>query len=328
MEKRDIGSGGLTGSALGLGCMSLTGAYGPADRTESIGTLRRAVDAGITVFDTADIYGGFAGERLLGEALADRRDEVLFVTKAGGAELADDGSMIGGACGRPEYVRVAVDRALKHLGTDRIDLFLQHRVDPAVPVEETFGALAEAVAAGKLRYVGISEAAPATIRRAHAVTPLAAVETEYSLFTRDVETNGVLAATRELGIGFIASSPLGRGMLTGAAVTPPGPDDLRSSMPRFAPGNIEHNERLAAELAVIAASVELTPAQLALAWLLTVAPDVVAVPGTRRSRHLAENATAAGVRLTAETLRAIEAAVPAGVAAGARRSPFDVDIQE
>jgi aryl-alcohol dehydrogenase-like predicted oxidoreductase len=330
METRNIGSGGLTGSALGLGLMGLTGTYGAADHTESVGTLRRAADLGITVFDTADSYGGFAGERLLGEALADRRDQVLFVTKAGGAELADDGSMIGGAVGRPEYVRVAVDRALRHLGTDRIDLFLQHRVDPAVPVEETFGALAEAVAAGKIRQVGISEAAPATIRRAHAVVPLAAVETEYSLFTRDVETNGVLATTRELGIGFLASSPLGRGMLTGAdaAVTPAAADDLRSSMPRFAPGNIEHNRRLVTELAAIAASAGLSAAQLALAWLLTVAPDVVALPGTRRSRHLAENVTAAGVRLSPETLRAIEDAVPAGVVAGARRSPFDVDIQE
>jgi aryl-alcohol dehydrogenase-like predicted oxidoreductase len=328
MEKRAIGALGLTASEVGLGCMSLTGAYGPADRGESIATVRRAIDLGVTIFDTADVYGPFTGERLLGEALAGRRDDVAIVTKFGGRELDDDGTVVGGVCGRPDYVRRSVDRSLRHLGTDRIDLLLQHRVDPAVPVEETFGAVGEMVTAGKIRYAGISEASAATVRRAHAAWPLSAVETEYSLFSRDVERTGVLAVVRELGIGFLAYAPLGRGLLSGAVRSADEvAGNLRAGFPRFEAGRLEHNIGLVEGLAPIAARLGLTTGQLALAWLLTAAPDVVAVPGTRRAAHLAEN-VAAAVRLDPETSRAVEAAVPASAASGGRTSPADADIQE
>jgi len=328
MDKRAIGRTGLTSSALGLGCMSLTQAYGPADERESADVLRAAADLGVTLFDTADVYGPFTGERLVGAALADRRDEIVLVTKFGGAELADDGTVLGGACGRPDYVRHSVDRSLRHLGTDRIDLFLQHRVDPRVPVEETFGALGELVAAGKIRHVGISEARPGTIRRAHAVTPLTAVESEYSLFSRDVEDDGVLTTTRELGIGFLAYAPLGRGLLAGSVRSVEQVDGtLRAGYPRFQSQNLANNVALRDGLTPIAQPLGLTVGQLALAWLLTTAPDVVAVPGTRRIAHLTENVAAAETTLDAATVGAIEAAVPVSGILGDRRSPDDRDIE-
>jgi aryl-alcohol dehydrogenase-like predicted oxidoreductase len=323
MDQRTLGN--LTASAIGLGTMGLTGSYGPADYDESIATVRRAADLGITLFDTSEAYGPFTAERLLGEALKDRRDRVSLVTKFGIIELDDDGSQVGGACGRPDYVRHSVDRSLQNLGTDRIDLYLQHRLDPRVPVEETFGALGELVQAGKIRHVGLSEVSPATIRRAHAVVPLTAVETEYSLFARDVETNGVLATTRELGIGFLAYAPLGRGMLTGAVTI--GDGDLRNFYPRFEAGNLESNLRVVDKLTSIAKPLGLTVAQLALAWLLTAAPDAVPVPGTRGSAHVAENVTAAGVRLDTATRQAVEAAAPPSAIAGSRLSPADPDIE-
>lgn len=305
--------------------MGMTGSYGPVDRGESIATIRRAAEFGITIFDTSEGYGPFTGEQMLGEALKDRRDEITLATKFGGAELADDGSALGQACGRPEYVRHAVDRSLRHLGTDHIDLSLYHRIDPRVPVEDTVGALAELVKAGKIRHLGLSEVSPATIRRAHAVAPLTAVETEYSLFARDVETDGVLATARELGIGFLAYAPLGRGMLTGAVHV--GESDLRNYFPRFQAGNLDANLDVARRLTAIAEPRGLTAAQLALAWLLTAAPDVVPVPGTRRSDHLAQNVTAAGVRLDAATMHEVEAAVPAAEIAGPRLSPADVNVE-
>lgn len=328
MDTRSLGSAGLTSSAIGLGCMSFTQAYGPTDQQTATTVLHAAIDLGVTLFDTADVYGPFTGERLVGAALAGRRDEIVLVTKFGGAELDDDGTVLGGACGRPDYVRHSVDRALRNLGTDRIDLLLQHRVDRGVPVEETFGALGELVRAGKLRHVGISEARPDTIRRAHAVTPLAAVETEYSLFSRDIETDGVLATIRELGVGLLAYAPLGRGMLAGSVRSADQIDGtLRAGFPRFSPDNLATNLALRDTLEPIAAARGVTVGQLALAWLLHRAPEVVPVPGTRRIEHLTENVAAAGLTLDEPTLQAIEQAVPAGHVAGDRVSPADRDIE-
>lgn len=330
MKTRTIGAHGLAASALGLGTMEFTGAYGPADELESIDTVRRAIDLGITLFDTADVYGPFTGERLVGKALRERRDDVVIATKFGGAEVADDGTVVGGPNGRPEYVRLSVDRSLRNLGVDHIDLYLQHRVDPLVPVEDTFGALAELVKEGKLRYLGLSEAAPATIRRAHSSAPLTAVETEYSLFSRQVETNGVLETTRALGIGFLAYSPLGRGFLAGAVRSTDqiAATDLRAHFPRFEAANLQQNLRPLTQLEHIAADAGITLPRLALGWLLARAEDVVPLAGTRNAAHLEENVLAVGQELDEEVLRAAEAAVADGAIAGDRRSPMDAAIED
>lgn len=329
LETRRLGAQGLLVSAIGLGCMGMTGAYGQADETESIATINKALDIGINMFDTADVYDSFANEKLVGRALAGRRDQAIVATKFGGAELDDNGIAVGGANGRPEYVRTCVERSLRHLGTDRIDLYYQHRVDPRVPVEETFGALGDLVTAGKVRYLGISEARPDTIRRAHATAPLSAVESEYSLFARDMETNGVLETTRELGIGFVAYAPLGRGFLAGAVQSEAslGENDLRRAFPRFSEQSLAHNMPLLERIEKIASGHQTTTSSLALAWVLAQGPGIVAIPGARRRSHLMANAQSAQTPLDDATLQALLEAVAPDEIAGTRTSPYDADIE-
>jgi aryl-alcohol dehydrogenase-like predicted oxidoreductase len=322
MDTRALGQQGLTVSAQGLGCMGMSAWYGAFDDAESTATLHRALDLGITLLDTADVYGPLTNERLLSGVLAERRDEIMLATKFGN-ELDDEGVRTGGNNGRPEYVRKSVDGSLQRLGIDVIDLYYQHRVDPDTPVEETFGALGELVAAGKVRYVGISEAAPDTIRRAHATHPLTAVQTEYSLFTRDVEDDGVLATVRELGIGFVPYSPLGRGFLSGKyrSVDDFEDGDFRRTSPRFQGENFTRNLEVLDRVVAIAEDKGVTPSQLALAWVLAQGEDVVPIPGTRRIANLEENAAAVDITLTPAELASIEAAAPVGVAAGERYAP-------
>ncbi|WP_229924530.1 aldo/keto reductase [Streptomyces sulfonofaciens] len=326
---RSVGSQGLVSSAEGLGCMGLTGSYGAADEDESVRTVQRAIELGVTMFDTADHYGAFSGERLLGRALSGRRDAVVVATKFGGAEMDDEGRTIGGANGRPEYVRASVERSLRNLDTDRIDLYYQHRVDPRVPVEETFGALGELVAAGKVRYLGISEVRPDTIVRAHATAPLSAVESEYSLFARDMESNGVLETVRRLGIGFVAYAPLGRGFLTGGVRSADSlaEQDLRRIYPRFQKENLDSNLALVERIGQIAAGLGVSSAQLALAWVLAQGDDIFAIPGTRTRRHLEENVAAASVALDVPTLRALGSLVEDVQLFGDRVSAMDTGIQ-
>jgi len=322
MDTRTLGSQGLTVSAEGLGCMGMSAWYGAFDDAESTATLHRALDLGITLLDTADVYGPLTNERLLSGVLATRRDEIVLATKFGN-ELGADGTRTGGVNGRPDYIRSSVDGSLQRLGIDTIDLYYQHRVDPQTPVEETFGALGELVAAGKVRYVGISEAAPETIRRAHATHPLTAVQTEYSLFTRDVEDDGVLATVRELGIGFVPYSPLGRGFLSGKyrSIDDFSDDDFRRTSPRFQGENFAKNLEVLDRVVGIAQAKGVTPSQLALAWVLAQGEDVVPIPGTRRIVNLEENAAAVDITLTAEELAAIADAAPVGVTAGERYAP-------
>jgi aryl-alcohol dehydrogenase-like predicted oxidoreductase len=298
--------------------MGMSEYYGPRDEDESIATIHRALDLGITFFDTADAYGPFTNEELVGRALAGRRDQVVIATKFGNQRAAD-GSRLG-VNGRPEYVRSACDASLGRLGVDHIDLYYQHRVDPATPIEETVGAMAELVTAGKVRHLGLSEAAPATIRRAHAVHPITALQTEWSLWTRDPETDGVLATVRELGIGFVAYSPLGRGFLSGAIRSPEdlAGDDFRRFNPRFQGDNFTKNLQLVARVEEIAAAKGVTPSQLALAWVLAQGPDVVPIPGTKRRSYLEENAAADDIVLTAEELERIDEVLPPGSGAGDR----------
>jgi aryl-alcohol dehydrogenase-like predicted oxidoreductase len=316
--------GGLQVSELGLGCMGMSEFYGATDDDTSIATIRRALDLGVTLLDTADMYGPFTNERLVGKAIAGRRDEVVLATKFGNVRR-EDGSR-GGVDGRPEYVRHAVDASLERLGVDHIDLYYQHRVDRTTPVEETWGALAELVAAGKVRHLGISEAAPETIRRAHAVHPVTAVQTEWSLWTRDVEDDGVLAMVRELGIGFVAYSPLGRGFLSGQirSVDDLAEDDFRRVNPRFQGGNLDRNLELVDKVTALAAEKAVTPGQLAIAWVLAQGDDVVPIPGTKRIAYLEENLGAAGVELTADDLRQIDEVAPKGVALGDRYADMSV----
>jgi len=304
-------------SAVGLGCMGMSEFYGTADEDEAIATIHRALDLGVTFLDTADMYGPFTNEQLVGRAIAGRRDEVVLATKFGN-ERRPDGGWIG-INGRPEYVRVACDASLRRLGVDHIDLYYQHRVDLGTPIEETVGAMAELVEAGKVRHLGLSEAAPATIRRAHAVHPIAALQTEYSLWTRDPEDE-VLATVRELGIGFVAYSPLGRGFLTGAikAIDDLPEDDYRRRSPRLQPENFQHNLDLVARVEEIAAEKGVTPGQLALAWVLAQGDDIVPIPGTKRVRYLEENAAALEIELTGDDLQRIDDAFPKGVTAGDR----------
>ena len=306
---RPLGRSGLTVSALGLGCMGMSDFYGSADETASIATLQRAIDLGITLLDTADAYGPFTNETLVGKATRDRRDQVVLATKFGFQRNAD-GTPIG-VSGRPEYVRQACDASLARLGVDTIDLYYQHRVDPAVPIEDTVGAMALLVTAGKVRYLGLSEAAPATLRRAVAVHPIAALQTEYSLWSRDPEGE-LLATCRELGIGFVAYSPLGRGFLTGRfrSIDDLEPSDWRRQNPRFQGDNFQKNLDVVAQVQALARDKGCTPAQLALAWLLAQGEDIVPIPGSTRAARVEENAGATMVQLSPADLASLAALAP------------------
>jgi len=317
MQKRKLGTQGLVVSELGLGCMGMSEFYGPRDDEESCKTLDRALELGIDFLDTADAYGPLLNEELVGRALRGRRERIVVATKFGTVRGAD-GSWKG-VNGRPEYVRACADASLKRLGIEVIDLYYQHRVDPQVPIEETVGAMAELVAAGKVRYLGLSEAAPATIRRAHAVAPISALQTEYSLWSREPEDE-LLATVRELGVGFVAYSPLGRGFLTGAFSSPDdfGQGDRRRIMPRFQGENFAKNLELVARVRQLAAARDVTAGQLALAWLLAQGDDIVPIPGTKRRKYLEENAAAADLVLTPGERKALEDVAPKGVAAGLR----------
>lgn len=319
MQFRRLGQGGLTASAMGLGCMGMSSFYGAHDDAESLATIRRALDLGITMLDTADMYGPWTNERLIGRAITGRRDEVVIATKCG-QEVDDSGVWTRRMNGSPDYLRKSVDGSLSRLGIDHIDLLYLHRVDPATAIEESFGTLGELVAAGKISHLGICEAAPATIRRAHAVAPLAAVQTEYSLFTRDVEDNGVLAACRDLGIGFVGYAPLGRGFLSGKirAIDDLAEDDIRRNSPRFQGENFHRNLEVLAALESLAAAKGVTTGQLALAWVLAQGNDVCAIPGTRRIVNLEENTAALDVKLSAEDLLLIESAAPPRAISGPR----------
>jgi aryl-alcohol dehydrogenase-like predicted oxidoreductase len=316
MEQRKLGKQGLAVSVVGLGCMGMSEFYGAADERESISTIQRAVELGITFLDTSDMYGPYKNEELVGRAIEGRRDRVVLATKFG-IERRPDGSR--SVNGRPDHVRAACDASLRRLGVERIDLYYQHRVDPSVPIEETVGAMAELVREGKVRFVGLSEAAPATIRRAHAVFPISALQTEYSLWTRDPEDE-ILATVRALGIGFVAYSPLGRGFLTGRFRRPEDiPEgDFRRASPRFQGENFGKNLDLVDKVHEIAREKGVKTSQLALAWVLARGPDIVPIPGTTTRAHLEENVAAAGIVLGREDLARIDAVAPRGVAAGDR----------
>ncbi len=316
MPKRRLGSQGLTVSALGLGCMGMSQSYGSPDDAESIATVHRALELGIDFFDTAEVYGPFTNEQLLGRALRGRREGVVIATKFGfrfenGKNLGPDS--------RPEHLRAAVEGSLQRLGTDRIDLLYQHRVDPKVPIEEVVGAMAELVRAGKVRYLGLSEVGERTLRRAHAVHPISALQSEYSLWERNLEPR-ILPTLRELGIGLVPFSPLGRGFLTARAQRAEhyGPNDYRRSDPRFQGENFDANARTAAVAAQLASECGATAAQIALAWLLQRGEDIVPIPGTKRRSYLEENAGAENIRLSATELERLERAIAPGSVAGER----------
>jgi aryl-alcohol dehydrogenase-like predicted oxidoreductase len=314
MQIRQIGA--LRVSAIGLGCMGMTPVYGEPDQDECVATLHRAIALGVSFIDTADMYGAGTNEELVGRALAGRRDQVVLASKFGNVRYPDGRRDVNG---RPDYVPQACDASLKRLGIDAIDLYYLHRVDPNVPIEDTVGAMARLVEVGKVRYLGLSEAAAATLRRAHAEHPIAALQSEYSLWSRDVEAE-ILPACRELGIGFVPYSPLGRGFLSGT-ITGLGAladNDRRREHPRFAADNLERNLGLLATLREIAETRDCTPAQVALAWLLAKGEDIVPIPGTKRRRYLEENAAAVDLALEAAELAALEAAFPQGAAAGDR----------
>lgn len=317
MQMRQLGRSGLAVSALGLGCMGMSEFYGPGDEQESIATIHRALDLGINFLDTADIYGPWTNEELVGRALRGRLDRVILATKFGIVRTADPSYR--GVNGKPEYVRSSCDASLKRLGVEAIDLYYQHRVDPNTPIEETVGAMAQLVKDGKVRFLGLSEARPAILRRACAVHPIAALQTEYSLWSRDPEDQ-ILKTCRELGIAFVAYSPLGRGFLTGQIkrFEDLAPDDARRNSPRFQGENFQKNLELVKRIQTMATEKNCTPAQLALAWVLAQGEDIIPIPGTKRRNYLDENVAALDVKLTPDDLRRIEQIAPPGTAAGPR----------
>jgi len=317
MEKRALGKQGLKVSAMGLGCMGMSEFYGRGDEKESIAVIHRALELGVDFLDTADMYGPFTNEKLVGKAIAGRRNQVIVATKFGNVR-GEDGSFLG-ISGKPDYVRKACDASLKRLGIDHIDLYYQHRVDPTVPIEETVGAMAELVKQGKVRYLGMSEAAPATLRRAHKVHPISALQTEYSLWSRDPEDE-ILPTVRELGIGFVAYSPLGRGFLTGRyrRFEDLEPNDFRRNNPRFQGENFARNLQLVDKINELATRKKVKASQLALAWVMARGQDIIPIPGTKHVKYLEENVAAATLRLSPEELRDIDAIAPKGAAAGTR----------
>lgn len=318
METRELGRSGLKVSAIGLGCMGMTGFYGPADEQEAVATLNRALELGINFFDTADLYAFGANEELLGRVFAGKRDQMIIATKFGNEWFPDGKTRVNG---KPEYVRKACEASLKRLGTDHIDLYYQHRIDLDTPVEETFQAMADLVKEGKVRYLGVSEPSAKSIRRATSVHPLAAVQNEYSLFTRDPEGE-ILDTMRELGIGLVPFAPLGRGFLTGdlTGLDQLSEDDQRKKFPRFQEGNFEQNVKLVQQVASVAKEIGKTPAQVALAWVLAQGNDIVPIPGAKRRKHLEENVAAVEIKLTKEQLSKLEEALPKDAAAGLRYS--------
>jgi aryl-alcohol dehydrogenase-like predicted oxidoreductase len=318
VKKRTLGTKGLVVCEQGLGCMGMSEFYGATDEAESIATLHRALELGIDFFDTSDAYGPYKNEELLGKAFRTRRDKVIIATKFA-IRRDPNNPAIRSIDGRPEYVREACEASLKRLGVDSIDLYYQHRVDPNVPIEDTVGAMADLVDAGKVRYIGLSEAAPQTIRRAQRVHPISALQTEYSLWSRDPE-NEILATVRELGIGFVAYSPLGRGFLTGqiSSIDDLAEDDYRRYSPRFQGDNFSKNLDLVARVREIAGSKGVTPGQLALAWVLAQGADIVPIPGTKRRSYLEENVSASEIKLSAEDLANLNELAPKGAAAGMR----------
>ena len=316
MQYRRLGKSSLVVSALGLGCMGMSQSYGTPDDQESVATIHHAIDSGVTMLDTADMYGGGTNEELVGRAISKRRNEIILATKFGNMRMPD-GRFLG-VNGKPEYVQSACEASLKRLNISTIDLFYLHRVDTGVPIEETVGAMARLIEQGKVRYLGLSEAGAKTIRRAHATYPITALQSEYSIWTRDPE-DGILATCRELGIGFVPYSPLGRGILTGQVKSAEfGPKDFRRMSPRFQGENFQKNLQMVSRIEQIAAEKRCTPGQLAIAWVLAQGEDIVPIPGTKRRKYLEENVGANAVGLTKEELRRIDEVFPENAAAGGR----------